>query len=595
MLSTRRLFRSCQGVLIAGVLSLVPVAAHAAVPPSVQLEGALFSAGGGPAADGTYTVTFSLYKDAQTSAAAWTESASVAVKNGLFTYALGTSKALDAAAVGALGGAPYLGVKVDPDPELPRKPVQSVLFALRAATAEALECSGCVGTTHLDPKVLADYAKSSALSKAATSGNYADLTGAPDLSVYAKLAQLAKVASSGNYADLTGVPDLTAYAKVSSLAKIAGTGAYADLLGAPTLAKVSTSGAYADLSGAPTTTVALGVQCGTGLVVKGINADGSLNCIAAIDPAALPPDGINEISNNLIYNQFVDSVAGGTAVLIPDNNPVGVTDLITFPDIGLAQSLSVAVDVSNSDTTKLKISVIDPNSIEYVLFNGGASGTGVKTSYPDKTKPVSGDLTTWVGKNPAGKWYLKVVDTGFLNNAKDGQINSWSINIQTLSNKKVQVKGDLIVDGTIFSTSVAPKRNFVHSTVTGPHTGNSAGSWANLDASLKVTLTKVTDAAPLRIFLMLGAIEANSSWGWGAIEVRMDDKVIPSPWGCGSEYYSNSDGVRGDTVSCIAINVPKGTHTFTVWWSHLILEDIGHAASDGRQTAHATLWVEELQ
>jgi subtilisin-like proprotein convertase family protein len=595
MLSTRRLFRSCQGALLAGALSLVPVAGHAAVPPSVPLEGALFSSGGGPAADGTYTVTFSLYKDAQTSTAAWTESASVAVKNGLFTYALGTSKTLDAAAVGALGGAPYLGVKVDPDPELPRKPVQSVLFALRASTAEALECSGCVGTTHLDPKVLADYAKTASLSKSATSGNYADLTGAPDLSVYAKLALLAKVASSGNYADLTGVPDLTAYAKVSSLAKIAGTGAYADLLGTPTLAKVATSGAYADLSGAPTTTVALGVQCGTGLVVKGINVDGSLNCIAAIDPAALPPDGINEISNNLIYNQFIDSVAGGTAVQIPDNNPVGVSDLITFPDIGLAQSLSVAIDVSNSDTTKLKISVIDPNSVEYVLFNGGASGIGVKTSYPDKTKPVSGDLTTWVGKNPAGKWYLKVVDTGFLNNAKDGQINSWSINIQTLSNKKVQVKGDLIVDGTIINSSVAPKRNFAHATVTGPHTANSAGSWANLDGNLKVTLNKVTDSAPLRIFLMLGAIEANSSWGWGAIEVRMDDKVIPSPWGCGSEYYSNSDGVRGDTVSCIAISVPKGNHTFTVWWSHLILEDIGHTASDGRQTAHATLWVEELQ
>jgi subtilisin-like proprotein convertase family protein len=445
MTSPRRLLRS---LLVASALVLVPAAAQAAVPAGVPLEGALFSSGGGPAADGTYTVAFSLYKDSQAASATWTETASVTVKGGLFTYVLGSSKTLDAAVAGSLGATPFLGVKVDPDPELPRKPLQSVLFSLRAATAEALECSGCVGATQLDSKVLADYAKTSSLSKAATSGAYADLTGAPDLSVYAKLAALAKVASSGSYADLTGAPDLTAYAKVSSLAKVAGTGAYADLSGTPTLAKVATSGAYADLTGAPVA-VAVNSQCGTGLVVKGHNADGSLNCIAAMDLSAIPPDGINEISNNLIYNQFVDSVAGGTAVLIPDNNPVGVSDTLAFPDIGVAQTLSVTVDISNSDTKTLKVSVFDPNNIEYVLFNGGASGTGIKTSYPTPTKPVSGDLTTWVGKNPKGNWFIKVVDTGFLNNAKDGAINSWSVNIQTLSNKKVQIKGNLLVDGSV--------------------------------------------------------------------------------------------------------------------------------------------------
>jgi subtilisin-like proprotein convertase family protein len=449
MLRSPRFRRIFSSVCVAGALALTPYAAHAAVPGAVDLEGALFSSGGGPAADGTYTVTFSLYKDAQTATAAWTETASVTVKGGLFNYAIGTVKALDATVLTALGGAPVLGVKVDPDPELPRKPVDSVLYALRAASADAVSCSGCIGATQLDPNVLAPYAKSASLAKSATSGAYADLTGAPDLSVYAKLAALAKVASSGNYADLTGAPDLTAYAKVSSLAKVAGTGAYADLTGLPTLAKVATSGAYADLSGAPTVTVAFGSNCGTGLVVKGIKADGTLNCVVALDPTALPPDGLNEISNNLLTNQYVDSTAGTSAVLIPDNNPVGVSDTLTFPDIGVAQALSVSVDISNSDTKTIKVSVFDPNNIEYVLFNGGAAGTSLKTVYPDTTKPVSGDLTTWVGKNPAGKWILKVVDTGFLNNAKDGQINTWSVNIQTLSNKKVQVKGNLIVDGTV--------------------------------------------------------------------------------------------------------------------------------------------------
>jgi hypothetical protein len=52
----------------------------------------------------------------------------------------------------------------------------------------------------------------------------------------------AAVATSGAYADLSGRP---------SLATVATSGAYADLSGKPSLATVATSGAYADLSGKP--------------------------------------------------------------------------------------------------------------------------------------------------------------------------------------------------------------------------------------------------------------------------------------------------------------------------------------------------------
>jgi subtilisin-like proprotein convertase family protein len=570
MTSLNRLLRS---LLVASALVLVPAAAHAAVPAGVPLEGTLFSSGGGPAADGTYTVTFSLYKDSQAASATWTETASVTVKGGLFTYVLGSSKTLDAAVAGSLGATPFLGVKVDPDAELPRKPLQSVLFSLRAATAEALECSGCVGATQLDAKVLADYAKTSSLSKAATSGAYADLTGAPDLSVYAKLAALAKVASSGSYADLTGAPDLTAYAKVSSLAKVAGTGAYADLSGTPTLAKVATSGAYADLTGAPVA-VAVNSQCGTGLVVKGHNADGSLNCIAAMDLSAIPPDGINEISNNLIYNQFVDTVAGGTAIAIPDNNPVGVSDTITFPDIGIAQSLNVAVDISNSDTKTLKVSVFDPNNIEYVLFNGGASGSSIKTSYPAPTKTVSGDLTTWVGKNPQGKWFLKVVDTGFLNNTKDGAINAWSINIQTLSSKKVQIKGNLIVDGTISAGQFAPGTYQRSPNIAYVELGSESccqgwkqqgNSWQQTYAPFSVTINKRTSTSLLRVHWQDNVGIASGGY-WCNVGIFMDGALNYGPKPCSASWYGDGYATNSHDhreMTCIIEKVAAGSHTFS--------------------------------
>jgi hypothetical protein len=107
---------------------------------------------------------------------------------------------------------------------------------------------------------LSGYATSASLSPVATSGAYADLTGAPDLSGYATTASLASVASTGAYGDLSGTPDLSVYAPAASYSAVAFSGEYGDLLQTPdlsvyattaSLAAVATSGAYADLTGAP--------------------------------------------------------------------------------------------------------------------------------------------------------------------------------------------------------------------------------------------------------------------------------------------------------------------------------------------------------
>ena len=75
------------------------------------------------------------------------------------------------------------------------------------------------------------------------SGAYADLTGAPDLSVY----QLAVNAFSGAYADLTGLPTLvTSYNDLTDTPTLF-SGAYADLTGLPTLVT-----SYNDLTDTPT-------------------------------------------------------------------------------------------------------------------------------------------------------------------------------------------------------------------------------------------------------------------------------------------------------------------------------------------------------
>jgi len=241
-------------------LLLLPAAAWAVAPTVTAVEGILHSAGGGAVADGEYTLNFALYPSSSNGAALWSEGpVAVNVKNGGFYWALGSTEPLKADVL-ALAPTIWLGIKVGADPEMPRKQLLSVPFALQAATATNLACSGCVTVANLDPAILTPYAKTATLSKVATSGEYGDLLNLPDLSAYAKNNTLADVAKTGKYADLQNAPDislyaktadLSVYAKLNLLAKVASSGLYADLLDPPKLAPVATSGLYTDLLNAP--------------------------------------------------------------------------------------------------------------------------------------------------------------------------------------------------------------------------------------------------------------------------------------------------------------------------------------------------------
>ena len=171
-----------------------------------------------------------------------------------------------------------------------------------------------------------------------------------------------------------------------------------------------------------------------------------------LDQSQLPANGLNEVSNNLLSNQFVDTAVSTAPVPIPDDNGLGVTDVIAFPDVGLAESLTVSLNMSNSDMASITVTLTDPEGATYVLYAENGPGTEYATSFPTPTATLTGDLTTWVGKNPTGDWTLHVLDDGFKDNGIDGQVNTWSVSIQTLSSKKVALNGNLIIDGAIQGT-----------------------------------------------------------------------------------------------------------------------------------------------
>lgn len=380
-----QIIRGGLGAIALFAALLTAPTAFGAAPGAVFLQGQLLAGDGSPVADGSYDVTFGLYAGQSGGAAAWTE---------------GPVKVAVAAGhfAYALGGAKaipattirtlkeaWLGIKVASDPELPRARLHSVPYALRAAVTDGLACTGCVSVAEM--KFDADL----------------------DLGSYALVAD-----------------------KVTAPQVVAGTVDGAALIG----------------DGSKLTGInSLSGSCPKGQVVAGVDKDGKLQCTTAA--LALPADGVDDVSNGLLSNEFQYVYASAKPVPIADNNPVGTSDTIDVPDAGIAKKLTVSVNIANSDMKTISVLLYDAANVAYQLYDKNGPGTTLKTAYPTPTKTLTGDLTNWHGKNPKGKWRIRVTDSKFLNNGNDGAINSWSVNVDTVSTKKVQFTGRALIDGDL--------------------------------------------------------------------------------------------------------------------------------------------------
>lgn len=138
----------------------VAALALCAPPEAITVQG-LLRTDGGPAVDGEYAATFSLYDSATTDGQTllWSKvlnAPGVAVVDGRFSVVFDVS-----ATIFAEQDAVWLGVQVGSEPELPRTRLGSTPMALAAlwaqsadtasvaATAQGLQCTGCVELAHL--------------------------------------------------------------------------------------------------------------------------------------------------------------------------------------------------------------------------------------------------------------------------------------------------------------------------------------------------------------------------------------------------------------------------------------------------------------
>ena len=375
--------------LLAAIASLLPVArAEAAVPGAAWFEGALRSAGGTPAADGAYKITFSIYASAQNGVALWQEAnVDVQVAGGAFVYALGSKTPLDPK---VLSGALWLGVQVGSDPELPRVALQSVAFAVRAAVAESVDCTGCVASSALT------------------------FTG--DLDLGGNSLKAKNITASGDL-----------FAKSVTAASFAGDGT--KLTG---LAKANSS-------------------CKAGQAVIGIAGDGSLVCGTMASAADVLggklTDILTETASPAGLPVAIPDNTGAEAIAVATYGDVGnalsVSLHIKLSNTDLS---AVRIVVLPPDDKVKGLTICDPC--------GAANAKSYDETLTSKSQLKVGSLAAYDGQSLKGTWTLKVLDSDFCApqapgnkdlcdtvKSLDGTVDAFEVNASVTASQSVKTTG----------------------------------------------------------------------------------------------------------------------------------------------------------
>ena len=105
-------------------------------------------------------------------------------------------------------------------------------------------------------------------------------------------------------------------------------------------------------------------------------------------------------------------------IMIPDYDPMGVTDPLMIDEEGILQSLSLRVHIDHTYRADLLVSLIHPEGDEVILHNRtgrNATGLTLEVSVPD-----------FMARSIKGEWGLKVADLG---RGDEGVLKEWSLDM----------------------------------------------------------------------------------------------------------------------------------------------------------------------
>ena len=112
-------------------------------------------------------------------------------------------------------------------------------------------------------------------------------------------------------------------------------------------------------------------------------------------------------------------------LLIPDNDPGGVTSVLNIASFGEVVNISVNVEIVHSWISDLQVALVAPDGTRVVLHNHeGDDGDDIHATYDNTNLP---ELASLAGKEIRGDWSLVVIDTA----SEDvGRLVSWGVQVK---------------------------------------------------------------------------------------------------------------------------------------------------------------------
>lgn len=109
-------------------------------------------------------------------------------------------------------------------------------------------------------------------------------------------------------------------------------------------------------------------------------------------------------------------------LIIPDNNPQGITRMINVDKSGLLKDIEVTLDISHTFIRDLRVELVAPTGHSVFIHNRiGGSSHDIKRTYDRSSLPA---LDTLMQLEIQGDWLLHIKD---LEGQDEGKLNAWSL------------------------------------------------------------------------------------------------------------------------------------------------------------------------
>ncbi|MEP6845505.1 MAG: proprotein convertase P-domain-containing protein [Panacibacter sp.] len=146
---------------------------------------------------------------------------------------------------------------------------------------------------------------------------------------------------------------------------------------------------------------------------------GKVDAKAAVEEALQLSDH-GAADNNVIIK------SSSPGMTIPDNNPTGITDIISITESGTIASVKVDLDITHTYIGDLVIRLITPRGTPVILHDrNGGSTKNINKTYDLTSTPL---LSIMKGEPADGNWTLEIKDVAAVDN---GVLNKWTLYIDT--------------------------------------------------------------------------------------------------------------------------------------------------------------------